>query len=71
MTLRPTQKVAIAIVRAYLADMGGPEAGFDYGREESRLRRAIERAILDDRKAQENVRRVALGLRARAQGEGR
>lgn len=53
---RPSQLVAIRIVRRYLADLGGDDPadregmGWSYGPHERRLARAIERAILEDRK---------------------
>jgi hypothetical protein len=55
MKRRPTQLVAMRIVRAYLADVGGEDRadregmGWTYGPHERRLAQAIERAILDDR----------------------
>lgn len=49
MKQRETQKVAIRIVRAHLADMGGPECGWTYDSKYRRLAQAIERALLDGR----------------------
>ena len=50
MKRRPTQLVAIRIVREHLAEMGGAHLGWSYDADYRRLAKRIERAILDDRK---------------------
>lgn len=51
---RETQKVAIRIVQAYLADMGGAELGWTYGPGERRLRKTIENELIAARIAGAN-----------------
>jgi hypothetical protein len=41
----PARREAVRIVRAYLADQGGPEMGWTYEARERDLARAIEQAL--------------------------